>query len=241
MDARRRAGSKHRLQTWPGFVPKCRPRCILRRVKGLYPIVDLDACRARQLDPRFVTEALLAVEPPLLQLRAKNEASGATLKLLREMQTMVASTPTVLVANDRPDLALLAHCGGVHLGQEDIPVRDVRKLGRPLLIGVSTHDARQVRDALFDEPDYVAFGPVYTTRSKRNPDATVSLDELSDAHVACRGAGVPLVAIGGITDDNLEPLFGKVELVAVISALLHERRDVIVERAKRLHDRVGAA
>ncbi len=210
-------------------------------MKGLYPIIDLDACRSRALDPRFVAEAVLEVGPPLLQLRAKGADCRTNLGLLRDLQAMVASTATRLVANDRPDLALIAGCAGVHVGQSDLPCSEVRKLDARLLVGVSTHTLPELREALAERPDYVAFGPIYDTGSKQAPEATVGADGLALAHEHSAAGGIPLVAIGGIHIGNLAPLLGHVELVAVISALLSEDRQTIRERAKVLHEQVAGA
>ena len=89
---------------------------------------------------------------------------------------LAARAGVPLYANDRPDLALLARCDGVHVGQDDVPVALVRKVAPGLRVGLSTHDAAQVEAALEEGPDYLAVGPVFATASKDRPSPVVGLD-----------------------------------------------------------------
>ncbi len=127
-----------------------------------------------------------------------------------------------LYVNDRPDVAALAGATGVHLGQSDLTPADARLvLSSSQRVGVSTHSLSQARQALQDGADYVAIGPVFPTFTKANPDPTVGLAGVREASALVRGAGRPLVAIGGI---SLETALGVIEAgadsVAVISDLL---------------------
>jgi thiamine-phosphate pyrophosphorylase len=100
--------------------------------------------------------------------------------------------------NDRLDVALAVGADAVHLGQDDLPLADARRVAQGrLLIGVSTHDEAQVRAAVAGGADYLGFGPVYATGTKENPDPVQGTAGLARA-VAAAG-GVPIVAIGGIT------------------------------------------
>jgi thiamine-phosphate pyrophosphorylase len=155
-----------------------------------------------------------------LQLRAKSCGAGATLALLRELRAACAAHGVPLFANDRPDLARLADCEGVHVGQGDLSVADVRAVAPGLRVGVSTHDLAQVRGALSLRPSYVALGPLFATSSKTNPDPVVDAATLREASTLCRGAGVPLVGIGGISLERAAGLTERLDAVAVISALL---------------------
>jgi thiamine-phosphate pyrophosphorylase len=152
-----------------------------------------------------------------------------------------------LVANDRPDLALLAGCDLVHVGQEDIPIDRVRRLAPGIGVGVSTHDAAQLAAALAARPAYVAFGPIFETRSKANADPVVGLAELRSAYAQASAAGVPLVAIGGISRERARSLVGCADAVAVISELLPravadaganstEALDDVERRARAIHE-----
>lgn len=201
-------------------------------MKGLYAILDLDAWRARGVElqragvAESIAEAMLAGGASTLQLRAKHAGGRDTLSLLRRLR-VVAKVP--LYANDRADLAALADCDGVHLGQEDLPVAAVRRCFPRLSIGVSTHNEEQLTAALAERPDYVAFGPVFGTASKARPDPTVGVDGVrmavaTAARAAARGAPVPLVVIGGVDRSRLPAVRAAgAQWFAVISDLVAVR------------------
>lgn len=194
-------------------------------MRGLYPIVDLDTLSRRDISPLRFAEAVLTARPRLLQLRAKQQAPRVVLDLLSQLQPLCQRAGTLLFANDRPDLALLAQTDGVHVGQDDVPVADVRRLPGALLVGVSTHDEAQLTGALALKPDYAAFGPVFATRSKLGADPALGLGPLTRAAELARAAQVPLVAIGGLTL-AVAPELGRLGVVAaVISDLLADGDD----------------
>jgi thiamine-phosphate pyrophosphorylase len=187
---------------------------------GLYAIVDAGALDQRHLDPVAFAEAVLSVSPAALQLRAKNVSARETLALLRELAPMCHRAGVRLVANDRPDLAILAGCDLVHVGQGDMPVERVRRIAPGLGVGVSTHSLEQLEAALALRPDYVAFGPVFPTTSKTNPDPVVGVSGLALAYSRSRAAGIPLVAIGGITYERARSIVATTDAVAAIADLL---------------------
>jgi thiamine-phosphate pyrophosphorylase len=191
-------------------------------LRGLYPIIDVDTLAARGLDVISVAARVLAASPALLQLRAKSATPRHTLELLTELRPLCERAGSLLFANDRPDLALIAGAHGVHVGQEDLPIAAVRKIAPRLKLGVSTHDLSQLELALSERPDYVAFGPIFATSSKQNPDPVVGLELLARARELAQTAGVPLVAIGGIGPESVGRVAQLTDLVAVISALLPE-------------------
>ncbi len=203
-------------------------------MRGLYPIVDAEQCARRGLDVVDVAKALLPSYPPLLQLRAKAMLPRDTLHMLDRLAAAMDGAATSLVVNDRPDLALMAGCGYVHVGQGDLPVHEVRRCYPRLAVGVSTHDSQQLSAALSAQPDYVAFGPVFSTRSKLDAEATVGLDGLAMAGAACRAAAVPLVAIGGIDETSVAVVARHADLVAVIGAVVADSCAGIERRAAAL-------
>lgn len=205
-------------------------------LRGLYPVIDLDTLDARRIDVRAFTERVLAAGPPLVQLRAKSATARETLRWLRELQPVCERAGTALFANDRPDLALLSGVSGVHVGQADLPVEEVRRVAPRLKVGVSTHTLQELDAALAAAPDYVAFGPVFATPSKRNHEAPVGLEGLAAAHERAKRAGVPLVAIGGVDLTSAERVGRYCDLLAVIGALLPDagELDVVTARARAL-------
>jgi thiamine-phosphate pyrophosphorylase len=203
-------------------------------VIGLYPIVDLDALAHTAFDPVSFTEAVLAARPPLLQLRAKHASARETLQLLSRLLPLCARAGTSLFANDRPDLAVLAGADGVHVGQDDLGVEAVARFAPSLKIGVSTHSMAQLESALASRPSYVAFGPVFPTRSKQNPEAVTGLSALEHAADLARAHGIPLVAIGGIDLARAAELSRLGVCAAVISALVGPTLQAVEANAHEL-------
>ena len=125
---------------------------------------------------------------------------------------------TLLIVNDRLDVALAGGADGVHLGQDDLPLLAARRIAPPgFLIGVSTHNQAQAATAMRDGADYIGFGPIFATASKRNPDPCVGLAGLT---AVCARARVPVVAIGGITPARVPELIAAgAQAVAIIAAV----------------------
>jgi len=209
-------------------------------MRGLYAIIDLGALTVRRLDPVAFAGAVLRVGPAALQLRAKDTPSREVLALLRELAPMCHRAGVPLIANDRPDLALLAGCDMVHVGQTDMPIDRVRRITPGLGVGVSTHTLEQLDAALAAAPSYVAFGPVFETHTKTNPDPVVGIEGIRAASRRAAAAGVSLVAIGGITRENARDLVGLADAVAVVAELIPPptASDALLEvasRARTLH------
>jgi thiamine-phosphate diphosphorylase len=140
-----------------------------------------------------------------------------------------------LIVNDHPDIALAADADGVHLGQDDLPVKEARKImGKNRIIGISTHTVEQARDAGRDGADYIGFGPVFhtTTKDAGRPMGIEMLREIK------RQVQIPVIAIGGINAENIRPVLETgVDAVAVSSAIL---RGDIEENTKRFLEIIKA-
>ncbi len=200
-------------------------------MRGLYAIVDTDTLDARGIDPVAFAEALLDARPAALQLRDKHGSARRTLSLLRQIAPIARRAGVPFFANDRADLALVAGCDGVHVGQEDLPVSAVRLLASratraadapPLRVGLSTHDRVELLAALDEGPDYLAIGPVFGTQSKKDASPVVGPVELA-ARVKLvreRAPGLPVVAIGGVTLETAAQIGALCDAVAVIGALV---------------------
>ncbi|HMD87453.1 MAG TPA: thiamine phosphate synthase [Terriglobia bacterium] len=183
----------------------------------LYAIIDPAQSGGRP--PIEVAEALLAAGVRLIQLRDKHASSGELYQTAQRVGERVRRAGGIFIVNDRADVARAVDADGVHVGQDDLPVESVRSLVGPgKLIGFSTHVLEQVREADRSTADYVAFGPVFPTASKENPDAPVGLGGLGEARKATRK---PLVAIGGITLENARAAIeAGADSVAVIRGLV---------------------
>lgn len=206
-------------------------------MRGLYAIIDVTTLRARGLPIVSFARAVAAAGPCAMQLRAKDASPSETLSHLKSIHPACREAGVPLFANDRVDLALLAGCEGIHVGQDDMPVPLVRSLAKGLKIGVSTHDRTQAERAIAESPDYVAFGPVYSTRSKANPDPVVGVEALSEVVRICP---LPVVAIGGIDAERAAEVGRVCPVSAVIGALVPEGlgpNDMawVTERARELH------
>ena len=188
-------------------------------MKGLYAIVDTGFLARRGTDPMAFARAVLEARPAALQLRAKDVPARAILALLRSLGPLCRQHGVPLVTNDRADLAALAGCDAVHIGQEDLPYDLVHRIAPQLAVGISTHDLAQLDRALAVKPRYVAYGPVFATASKENPDPVVGPEGLRAAHAKARAAGIPLVAIGGINLERAEAIANDADMFAVIADL----------------------
>ncbi len=228
------------------------PPVLFSSRSGLYAIIDtstLDALDAidgalpsrERIHPLTFADALSSAAPLFaLQLRAKHWPARRTLALASALSARCARVGVPFVVNDRPDVALLSGASAVHVGQDDLSIADVRRAAPGLAVGVSTHDFAQLERALSSEPlpHYVAFGPVFDTRSKERPDPTVGLESLARAAALARARGVPLVAIGGITLDNARAVRDHgASAAAVISALAAHAHDhdALVAHTRALH------
>jgi thiamine-phosphate pyrophosphorylase len=195
-----------------------------RVLPRLYAIVDVDVCERAGWTPRDLCRAYLAGGARLFQLRAKAMASGPLLDLASAMREDVAAADGMLIVNDRADLALLADASGVHVGQEDLPAEDARRIvGADRLVGLSTHTDAQIRAALDALISYLAVGPMFETTTKDTGYAARGTSLLRAA-VAASGTArraVPIVAIGGITLERAPELIDAgAASVAVISDLM---------------------
>jgi thiamine-phosphate pyrophosphorylase len=183
----------------------------------IYPILDRSCFH--DVDEMFAAvRALVSAGCNLIQYRDKTSPSREMLSNARELRH-IAGRKVTLIMNDRADLALAADFDGVHVGQDDLSVEAVRRvIGPKLIIGASTHNPEQVREADAANPDYIAIGPVFATVSKVNPDPVVGLDGV---RLARSLTNKPLVAIGGIAVDRARSVIEVgANSLALISALL---------------------
>ena len=190
---------------------------------SLYAILDVDAVAARGWQPADVCRAWLAGGARLIQLRAKTLPSGALLDLADVCARLCRDAGAMLIINDRADIAVMCGADGVHVGQDDLSVRDVRRvIGPSAIVGLSTHTEAQVVDAVGEPVSYLAIGPVFGTRTKETGYDAVGLDAVRRAALAAHTADVPLVAIGGITLGRAaEVRAAGADSLAVISDLLY--------------------
>ncbi|MHC4204892.1 MAG: thiamine phosphate synthase [Planctomycetota bacterium] len=157
-----------------------------------------------------------------IQLRAKDIEDDKHFALAVEFVKICRDAGVVSIINDRTDVAVASGADGVHLGQNDLPVEQARKLQlAPLIIGKSTHSLKQLRAACAEGLTYVGLGPVFATPTKPGADA-VGLEYVTGATEVLADTGIGHVAIGGITPDNVEKVLNAgAGSVAVCSAVTH--------------------
>jgi thiamine-phosphate pyrophosphorylase len=163
-------------------------------MNGLYVIVDPEHCAGR--DPSVVAEQALRGGAAVLQLRAKRLSDANKLALARDLRARCTRHGAAFWVNDRLDIALLAEADGLHLGQDDLPPSEARKLAPRLALAMSTHSPDQVRAALDQGITTIGFGPIFTTHSKEHPSPSVGLQGLRA--VCAAHPGLDVIAIGGI-------------------------------------------
>jgi thiamine-phosphate pyrophosphorylase len=158
----------------------------------------------------------------LIQLREKSGTPREFFSDAAQALRVARDAGVRIIINDRVDVAKALEADGVHLGQTDMPVKAARQiLGPNAIIGYSTHNLSQVNSCLSLPISYLAFGPVFTTKSKARPDPVAGLELLPAVKDLCDG--LPLVAIGGIHESNiLSALRSGADATAVISAVLAE-------------------
>jgi thiamine-phosphate pyrophosphorylase len=164
-----------------------------------------------------MVEAACAGGADAIQLRDKTLSSRELVRLAKDLQAICDRTGTFFILNDRVDVALAADVDGVHVGQEDLPVRVVREMmGHKKLIGCSTHSTAQALAAVGDGADYMSCGPLFATPTK--PDYTpVGLDLVKEYRQLVR---TPFVAIGGIDLANVaQAIAAGADRVAVVRAV----------------------
>jgi len=185
-------------------------------------LVTESLCRTS--DWRGVIEQAIVGGADCIQLREKNMDSGWLLRRAREVVELCRGRATVII-NDRPDVAMLSGADGVHLGQTDIPVSEVRRLvGRQLLVGVSTSNLEQAKRAFMDGADYCGVGPMFATTTKRK-DVIVGPGYLKEY---LGWDKLPHLAIGGVNCENVGELAAvRCRGVAVSSAVCGDRKSVV--------------
>ena len=165
-----------------------------------------------------------------LQLREKELSDEEFLKEALEIKDMVKEYNIPFVINDNVDVAIKCDADGVHVGQSDMKATDVRsKIGKDKILGVSAHTLEEAKEAERMGADYLGVGAVFSTSTKLDAD-DVSFDTLKEI---CQSVNIPVVAIGGISKDNILKLKGShVDGVAVVSAIFASKN--ITEDTKQL-------
>jgi thiamine-phosphate pyrophosphorylase len=181
----------------------------------LYVLITESICKRPWLEA-----AKLAIEggADCLQLREKNLESGEFLHRARQLVHLCRQHNILCIINDRPDIAVLSGADGLHVGQQDLPATQVRKIiGPRLILGISTHTLDQARQAVLDGSDYIGIGPVFPSETKPRQ----ILPGIPFARQIAQEIKIPAVAIAGITEGNVDEVLAcGIKAVAVTAAVV---------------------
>ena len=166
---------------------------------GLYlvmtnPVVGYEEC----------ARAAVKAGVRILQLRMKHSSRNEIVAEARKIRAVTKGTDTLFIVNDDPSIAAEVGADGVHVGQDDMKVAEVRRLYPSLrIVGLSTHNMQQALDAINQKPDYIGVGPVYATPTKDIPDPTLGVE---NAVAMVNAVPFPAVCIGGLDFDRAKEL-----------------------------------
>lgn len=183
----------------------------------IYPITDT---RLTNLSHYEQAKILIESGAKLIQLREKYALPKIFFEDAQKVLELARRNSVKIIINDRVDIALALKADGIHLGQDDLPPAEARKiLGEKAIIGYSTHNLEQALKAGQMPIDYLAIGPVFATQTKENPDKVVGIENLRKIRKAV--GNFPLTAIGGITRENFFSVFETgADSLAIIKGIL---------------------
>jgi thiamine-phosphate pyrophosphorylase len=182
----------------------------------LYGILDLGYIEIGKV--LNVAKQLITGGVDLIQLRAKGHANPEIATIAADVHRLTAKSGVPLIINDHPEVARIVAAEGVHLGQDDMPIAEARKIAGPnCMVGKSTHSVDQAIRAFYEGADYIGFGPLFATPTK--PDyPPIGLSEIQKVHEAVR---IPIFCIGGIKLGNLPDVVAAgAGRVVIVSGLL---------------------
>lgn len=203
----------------------------LREALKLYFILGSQNCLK---DPVEVLQEAIAGGTTIFQFREKGQGARTgteKVQLAKQLQTICREKGIPFIVNDDIDLALELDADGVHIGQDDGPVADIRKKIGDKILGVSAHTMEEVRRAIADGADYLGLGPIFPTTTKEDAEAVQGTALLGE--VRKQGIDIPMVGIGGIKVHNAQSVIAAgADGISVITAISHAEN--ITETARQL-------
>lgn len=169
----------------------------------LYVVIDKAAIKN---NPASIVAAKIKTVPCVIQLRDKGSNKKDILKEALKLKKILSKTKTIFIINDYLDIAKIACCDGIHLGQDDASIEVARKvLGKNKIIGISCHNIKQAKEAQTKGADYIGIGPIFATPTKPEYKA-IGLGILEKIKKEIK---IPAFAIGGINKSNIKQIIGK--------------------------------
>jgi thiamine-phosphate pyrophosphorylase len=182
-----------------------------------------------------VLEAVIRGGAKIIQLREKEYQKKDLYYLALKFREMTAKVGVLLIINDHVDIALGVEADGVHLGQEDLPLKVARQLAPELLIGASTHSLEQALQAQKDGADYINIGPIFITKTKEGVESSLGPEAIAriSPHVE-----VPFTVMGGINEANIDQVLAQgARRVAMVTAIT--RAADIAAKVRSLKEKIN--
>lgn len=198
---------------------------------GVYAITDSKSGKNKEF--LEYCEDLLKGGAKIIQYREKKRDLKLLLEEAKALRELTLKYNATFIVNDYLDIALLSEADGIHIGQNDLPIKDVRKiLGENKIIGISTHNPQEAQQAIIDGADYIGVGPIFYTETKEDVCAPVTLEYLDFVN---KNIKLPYVAIGGIKENNIDKVLEMgAKSICLVSELVGA--DNTLETTKRIND-----
>ena len=198
---------------------------------GVYAITDSKSGKNKKF--LEYCEDLLKGGAKIIQYREKKRDLKLLLEEAKALRELTLKYNATFIVNDYLDIALLSEADGIHIGQDDLPIKDVRKiLGENKIIGISTHNPQEAQQAIIDGADYSGVGPIFYTETKEDVCAPVTLEYLDFVN---KNIKLPYVAIGGIKENNIDKVLAMgAKSICLVSELVGA--DNTLETTKRINN-----
>lgn len=199
-------------------------------LKGIYFITDRTYCDLPVVE---MVSVVLRAGIRIIQYRDKDRTRRELYEEAARLRELTRSFNAVLIVNDHADIAAAVDADGLHLGQDDLPLKEARMVVGDMMIGISTHSLDQARTAETEGADYIGFGPIFQTTTK-DAGSPQGLDNLS---LIKQNVSIPVVAIGGISLETAQSVFNAgADAIAVATGIC---RGQIKENAEKFEQIAG--
>lgn len=203
--------------------------------EGLYPVITENFCNGRS--GLEVLKEVIKAGVKVVQLREKDMSKNQLYHLAREYRSITKKNQVMLIINDYLDIALAVEADGVHLGQDDLPVKIARKIAPHLTLGVSTHNLEEALKAQKEGATYLNIGPIFPTKTKEIKVKPLGIAALQSIKKELK---IPFTVMGGIKENNLkEVVKAGAKRIAMVTEITEA--PVILEKIKNLQRIIALA
>ena len=167
-----------------------------------------------------VVKEMIKAGIKIIQYREKEEDKSKKDMLIEclQIRKLTKENEVTFIVNDHLDIAILSKADGIHLGQDDLSVQDIKKINGNLIVGISTHSPKQAQKAILDGADYIGVGPIFSTKTKKNVCDPVGLEYLE---YIVKNTDISFVAIGGIKEGNIDQVIEKgAKTIALVTEIV---------------------